>query len=113
MTLEIFKKYIETKEDGRLKHREKKDLEFKANYNFGSIKNGKFSKSMAAFANADGGVIIFGIKDKPREPIGMSNDNFENIEIEKVTQFLNEHLHQKLFGICMILKLMVKSMVYL
>ena len=38
MTLEIFKKYIETKEDGRLKHREKKDLEFKANYNFGSIK---------------------------------------------------------------------------
>lgn len=46
---------------------------------------------MAAFANADGGVIVFGIKDKPREPIGMSNDNFENIEIEKVTQFLNEH----------------------
>ena len=91
MTLEIFKKYIETKEDGRLKHREKKDLEFKANYNFGSIKNGKFSKSMAAFANADGGVIIFVIKDKPRESIGMSNDNFENIEIEKVTQFLNEH----------------------
>lgn len=24
MTLEIFKKYIETKEDGRLKHREKR-----------------------------------------------------------------------------------------
>lgn len=91
MTIEIFKKYIQTKEDGRLKHRERKDLEFKANYNFGSIKNGKFSKTMAAFANADGGVIIFGIKDRPREPIGMSNDNFENIEIEKITQFLNEH----------------------
>lgn len=91
MTLEIFKKYIETKEYGRLKHREKKDLEFKANYNFGSIKNGKFSKSIVAFANADGGIMIFGIKDRPREPIGMSNDNFENIEIEKITQFLNEH----------------------
>ncbi len=91
MTLELFHKYIATKEDGRLKHRERKDLEFKANYNFGSIKNGKFSKSMAAFSNADGGVMIFGIKDSPREPIGMSNDNFEKIEIEKITQFLNEH----------------------
>lgn len=91
MTLEIFKKYIETKDDGRLKHRERKDLEFKANYSFGSIKNGKFSKSMAAFANADGGVIIFGIKDSPREPIGMSNDHFEKIEIEKITLCLNEH----------------------
>lgn len=49
MTLELFQKYIATKEDGRLKHRERKDLEFKANYNFGSIKNGKFSKSMVAF----------------------------------------------------------------
>lgn len=91
MTLELFQIYIATKEDGRLKHRERKDLEFKANYNFGSIKNGKFSKSMVAFANADGGVMIFGIKDSPREPIGMSNDNFEKIEIEKITQFLNEH----------------------
>lgn len=35
--------------------------------------------------------MIFGIKDSPREPIGMSNDNFEKIEIEKITQFLNEH----------------------
>lgn len=91
MTLEIFEQYISTKEDGRLKHRERKDLEFKANYNFGSIKNGKFSKSIAAFANADGGIMIFGIKDRPREPIGMTNDNFEHIEIEKITQFLNEH----------------------
>lgn len=91
MTLEVFQKYIEVKADGRLKHRERKDLEFKANYNFGSIKNGKFSKSIAAFANSDGGVMIFGIKDRPREPIGMSNDNFANIEVEKITQFLNEH----------------------
>lgn len=91
MTADLFKKYIETKEDGRLKHRKRKDLEFKANYNFGSIKNGKFSKSMAAFANADGGVIIFGVKDRPREPVGMSNDNFKEIEVEKITQFLNEY----------------------
>lgn len=91
MNLEEFEKYVQIKEDGRLKHREKKDLEFKQNYNFGAIRDGSLPKSIAAFANADGGVFIFGIKDKPREPIGLSNDNFEKIEIEKITNFLNEH----------------------
>ena len=32
---------------------------------------------MAAFSNADGGVMIFGIKDSPREPIGMSNGKYD------------------------------------
>ncbi|WP_052399187.1 AlbA family DNA-binding domain-containing protein [Candidatus Francisella endociliophora] len=91
MKEESFKKYIEVKSDGRLKHREKKDLEFKQNYNFAAIKEGSLAKSIAAFANADGGIFIFGIKDKPREPIGMSNNNFENIEIEKITNLLNEY----------------------
>ena len=86
-----FRKLIETKPDGRLKHREKKDLEFKQNYNFNAIRDGALAKSIAAFANADGGIFIFGIKDKPREPIGMSNSHFENIDIEKITNILNEN----------------------
>lgn len=89
MTEENFKKLIELKEDGRLKHRESKKLEFKANFNFNSMNT--YSKTFASFANSLGGVIIFGIKDNPREAIGMTNENFENIDTEQITNFLNNH----------------------
>jgi len=89
MTEENFKKLIELKEDGRLKHRESKKLEFKANFNFNSMNT--YSKTFASFANSLGGVIIFGIKDSPREAIGMTNENFENIDTEQITNFLNNH----------------------
>ncbi len=89
MTEEKFKKLIEVKNDGRLKHRESKKLEFKANFNFNSMN--QYSKTFASFANSSGGVIIFGIKDSPREPIGMTNENFENIDAEQISNFLNTH----------------------
>jgi len=89
MTKEEFLEIISTNEDGRLKHRESKKLEYKANFNFGSMN--EYSRTMAAFANTKGGIIIFGVKDRPREPIGMSNDKFENIDEAKITDFLNEH----------------------
>ena len=89
MTEEQFQQIIEMKADGRLKHRESKTIEFKANFNINSMNH--YSKTFASFANSSGGIIIFGIKDKPREPIGMSNDNFENIDPEQITNFLNTH----------------------
>lgn len=84
-----FAEIIIVKIDGRLKHRESKNLEFKANYNFNSFNT--YSKTFCAFANNSGGMVIFGIKDKPREPIGMTNDNFANIEVEKISEYLNNH----------------------
>jgi len=89
MTVENFKKLIEVKDDGRLRHRESKRLEFKANFNFNSMN--QYSKTFASFANSTGGIIIFGIKDTPREPIGMTNENFENIDTEQIANFLNTH----------------------
>lgn len=84
-----FKNLIVLKDDGRLKHRESKKLEFKANFNFNSMN--LYSKTFASFANSSGGVIIFGIKDSPREPIGMSNENFEKVDVEQISNFLNTH----------------------
>ncbi len=84
-----FKNLIVLKDDGRLKHRESKKLEFKANFNFSSMN--LYSKTFASFANSSGGVIIFGIKDSPREPIGMSNENFEKVDVEQISNFLNIH----------------------
>ena len=46
---------------------------------------------MAAFANAEGGYIIFGIQDRPRVPIGVRKDSIDDVDLAKITSFLNEH----------------------
>ena len=89
MTEKEFIEIISTNADGRLKHRENKKLEYKSNFNFGSMN--EYSRTMAAFANTKGGIIVFGVTDSPRQAIGMKNDNFEKIDEEKITSFLNEH----------------------
>ena len=89
MNLESFQEIISIKENGRMKHRESKKLEFKANFNFGSMH--EYSKTLAAFANSAGGVIVFGVKDSPRNPSGMSNDNLLKVDPAKITNYLNEH----------------------
>lgn len=62
-------------------------LEFKESFNWGS--KDKYAKSMAAFANNKGGYIIFGIKDKPRDLLGLQSDNFETTDEAKITAYLN------------------------
>ena len=89
MTEEEFIKIIKTKADGRLHKRENTMLEFKQNFSHGSIS--EYAKTFCAFANNSGGVVVFGITDAPRTPIGMSNDNFNKLEVEKITNFLNTH----------------------
>lgn len=89
MTEDEFKKIIKTKADGRLYKRENTTLEFKENYNQGAV--GHLAKTFCAFANNSGGLVVFGVSDSPRLPSGMTNDKFSNMEIEKVTNFLNQY----------------------
>lgn len=84
-----FLEIIKQKSDGKLHKRESSTLEFKANFNQGSIS--EYAKTFSAFANHSGGVVVFGVSDAPRVAQGMSNPNFSNIQIEKVTNFLNVH----------------------
>lgn len=63
--------------------RESTTIEYKESYSNGSM--AQYFKTMAAFANADGGYIIFGIGDSPRKFLGLSEkskEQFENIKIE-------------------------------
>lgn len=53
----------------RVRNRESEHREFKSF--FDNKKIWKYAKTMAAFANRDGGVIFFGIKDRPREVLGV------------------------------------------
>lgn len=80
------------KEKTKLIRRESATLEFKEAFNFGSM--AMYFRTIASFANRNGGYIIFGIKDRPREPIGLkekSLDSFENLKIEEFTNNLNEY----------------------
>ena len=72
--------------DGKLKCRERVNLEYKESFSFSNAS--KYAKTMAAFANNIGGYIIFGVKDKPREIIGV-NTAFKEMSIEKMTEILN------------------------
>jgi hypothetical protein len=94
MTKEEFLEIISTNENGKLKHRESKKLEYKANFNFKNMN--EYSKTMAAFANTKGGIIVFGITDSPRKAVGMTNNNFEHTDEEKITGYLNEYFEPEI-----------------
>ena len=74
----------------RLTSRENGKLEFKEAFDMGSAD--KYAKTAAAFANAQGGYIVFGVKDSPRQMIGLKTQNFENFDVGKLTAALNEWL---------------------
>jgi hypothetical protein len=65
--------------------------EFKESFTWGSI--GLYAKTMAAFANARGGYLIFGVTDKPRIAIGLTDSgrqSFDELDRAKLTAGLNE-----------------------
>ena len=65
--------------------------EFKESFTWGSI--GLYARTMAAFANARGGYLIFGVTDKPRVAIGLSGSSrssFDELDRAKLTNGLNE-----------------------
>lgn len=70
----------------KLHSRESKNLEYKESFNWGS--KAKYAKTMAAFANADGGFIVFGVKDKPRIVVGINEKKFDEWDPEKATKYL-------------------------
>jgi len=75
---------------GHLKRRESFDLEFKANFHLGNQLL-EYCRSLVGMANNKGGQLIFGIQDKPRLPVGMTNDKFTTCDPAKINQTLMEY----------------------
>lgn len=72
-------------------HRENQELEFKEQFNFAGL--GEYFRDFAAFANNRGGYLIFGVKDSPRIPNGLSDaslDQLNKLDPEKISGFLLE-----------------------
>lgn len=67
--------------------RESSILEFKDNFNFSNLD--EYAKTMASFANKEGGYIVFGIKDSPREIKGIDRKLFDSIDPAKLSEGLN------------------------
>lgn len=86
----IFK--LSPKYSNRVISRESGNLEFKESFGWKSLS--KYLKTCAAFANAKGGYIVFGIGRGPHKLIGIAGNalqSFESVDPEKMTEHFNEH----------------------
>jgi predicted HTH transcriptional regulator len=72
-----------------LRTRENTQIEFKQSFNLASMP--KYARTMAAYANTDGGFIVYGVKNAPHELVGINLERFEAADPAKVTSFLNAH----------------------
>lgn len=75
---------------GYLKQRESVDLEYKENFSKGDSLF-KYIKTMVGMANNRGGKIVFGVKDSPHIPVGMSNDRFMSTDPKDIDARIREH----------------------
>ena len=80
------------KDKNRIVNREGATIEFKESYNHGGM--AQYFKTIAAFANNNGGYIIFGVGDRPRRLIGLYDkgySHFEELKVEVFTQALSDY----------------------
>ena len=72
-------------------HRESKNVEFKQNFNHAGWD--EYLRNFSAFANNNGGYIVFGVKDKPKEPLGLRDESakmFDDIDEELISGEINK-----------------------
>ncbi len=81
---------VDSANPARLLSRENGRLEYKETFNWGS--RAKYAKTIAAFSNADGGFIVFGVKNAPRDLKGVNVERFDALDGEKVSSYLNSAL---------------------
>lgn len=77
--------------DKYLYHREGQELEFKEQFNLAGLAD--YFRDFAGFANNRGGYLVFGVKDSPRIPIGLSYSSlrqFEKVDPERITRYVLE-----------------------
>jgi hypothetical protein len=72
-----------------LMRRENTTLEFKQNFNYSSLTD--YGKIGASFANRRGGYLVFGIEDKNRAFKGMKDDQFEKLDVARISRTFDEY----------------------
>jgi hypothetical protein len=90
LSREVLNALLQRDTKGRLNRRESSSLELKEGFNWAG--RAKYARTIAAFANAKGGYMVFGVKNAPHDLIGLTGDSFERVDDSDITQFLNEYL---------------------
>jgi len=80
---------------GFVRQRESFDLEYKQNFQGGDNLL-KYIKTLVGMANNKGGEIIFGIKDKPHLPLGMTNTRFRETDPKDIDSKIREFFSQEI-----------------
>ncbi|KYN23906.1 hypothetical protein AUQ44_18880 [Vibrio cidicii] len=76
-------------EENILKRRESNTTEFKEIFDWKSKEfKSNIARTAAAFSNRDGGVIIFGVADRPHTVVGV--DNYESVDDADISVWFNE-----------------------
>ena len=81
---------FELNERGYLKRHESSDLEYKENFHWGDDAL-RYIKTLVGMANNRGGQIVFGVKNSPLEPVGMTNGKFETLDPADIENLILRH----------------------
>jgi hypothetical protein len=82
--------FFDSVEDDVIKRRESTQVEFKQNFDWDSKEyRSQFARTAASLANCRGGIMLFGIKDRPHKISGI--DNWGEVDSEQITTWLNLH----------------------
>lgn len=76
----------------RVSNRESERREFKLKFDNGNLP--KLARTMASFANREGGVLFFGIRDQPRELVGVNEHEIPDDVI--FTNFLKQYFEPEI-----------------
>lgn len=90
----VVTKILVTDARGYVKARESAKLDFKQSFNWANA--AEYAKTMVSFANNQGGYLIFGVKDRPRELLGLAGGSFEDLSSEKISEFLRSYFSSRL-----------------
>ena len=85
----VSKTILQIDDRGYVKSRESAKLDFKQSFNWANA--AEYTKTMVAFANNQGGYLLFGVKDKPRTIIGLSGASFDDLTSEKISEYIKSY----------------------
>ena len=89
---DVLRELLKTNDHNRVLKKESSTLEFKASFDWkNKPARAKYLHSIAAYANKKGGYIIYGIKNSPRELVGIDSD-FEDLDDADVSSYFNTYL---------------------
>ena len=81
----------------RITSRENNTVELKEIFEWDNKeRRNRYAKTICAFANTKGGFMIFGVKDKPRQFIGLQDEQFEKLDEADISSHLSNTLSQEI-----------------